>query len=48
MSNLGNEDKSMKVQSQEKIEEGDEDEENEIQNKLDNENNMENKELVSA
>ena len=48
MSNLGNEDKNMKVQTQEKIEEGDEDEENEIQNKLENENNMENKELVSS
>ena len=48
MSNLGNEDKNMKVQTQEKIEEGDEDEENEIQHKLENENNMENKELVSS
>ena len=48
MSNLGNEDKNMKVQTQEKIDEGDEEEENEIQNKLENENNMENKELVSS
>ena len=48
MINLGNEDKNMKVQTQEKIEEGDEEEENEIQNKLENENNMENKELVSS
>ena len=43
--NLGNEDKSVK---EEKIEEGDEDEENDIQNKLNNENKMEEKELVSS
>ena len=49
LSNVTNDDKSIKAQqNQEKIEEGDEEEENEIQNKLNNEKDMEGKQLVSA
>ena len=41
---IGNEDKTVNVENQEKIEEGNEEEENDIQNKLNNENQMEEKE----
>jgi hypothetical protein len=48
LSNLASDDKSIKKQSQEKIEEGDEEEENEIQNKLNIEKGLDDKKLVSA
>ena len=48
LSNLESDDKSIKKQSQEKIEEGDEEEENEIQNKLNIEKSLDDKQLVSA
>jgi hypothetical protein len=48
LSNLASDDKSIKKQSQEKIEEGDEEEENEIQNKLNIEKGLDDKQLVSA
>ena len=46
--NIGNIENDDKNNKQEKIEEGDEDEENDIQNKLNNENKMDEKELVSS
>ena len=47
-SNVENKDDNIKEEKEEKIEEGNEEEENEIQNKLNNENKMDEKELVSA
>ena len=46
--NIPNEEKILTTEKSEKIEEGDENEENEIQNKINNENEMAQKELISS